>query len=80
MTSSPGRSRASASARAWVRLATVTDFVREHQVRTIYYETLVSPAVAETVAKETGARTAVLDPLEGLTTESDGHDYLAVMR
>ena len=27
-------------------LARVTDFVREHQVRTIYYETLVSPAVA----------------------------------
>jgi zinc transport system substrate-binding protein len=62
------------------QLAAVTDFVREHQVRTIYYETLVSPAVAETVAKETGARTAVLDPLEGLTTESDGDDYLAVMR
>ena len=61
-------------------LARVTDFVRAHQVRTIYYETLVSPAVARTVADETGARTAVLDPLEGLTTESDGDDYLAVMR
>jgi zinc transport system substrate-binding protein len=61
-------------------LARVTDFVREHQVRTIYYETLVSPAVAETVAKETGARTAVLDPLEGLTSESAGDDYPSVMR
>ena len=61
-------------------LAEVTAFVREHDVRTIYYETLVSPAVAETVARETGAATAVLDPLEGLTEESAGGDYLAVMR
>jgi zinc transport system substrate-binding protein len=61
-------------------LARVTDFVREHKVRTIYYETLVSPAIARTVAAETGARTAVLDPIEGLTKDSAGGDYLAVMR
>jgi zinc transport system substrate-binding protein len=61
-------------------LARVTDFVREHKVRTIYYETLVSPAIARTVAAETGASTAVLDPIEGLTKDSDGGDYLAVMR
>ncbi len=39
----------------------------QHHVTTIYYETLVSPAVARTVAGETGAPAAVLDPLEGLT-------------
>jgi zinc transport system substrate-binding protein len=61
-------------------LAKVADFVRAHRVRTIYYETLVSPAIAQTVARETGARTAVLDPIEGLTSSSDGRDYLAVMR
>ncbi len=61
-------------------LARVTDFVRAHHVRTIYYETLVSPSIARTVARETGARTAVLDPIEGLTTASAGTDYLAVMR
>jgi zinc transport system substrate-binding protein len=49
-------------------------------VRTIYVETLVSPAVAETVARETGARTLQLDPIEGLTDRSQGTDYLAVMR
>jgi len=58
----------------------VTDFVREHRVRTIYYETLVSPAVARTVAAETGARVSVLDPLEGLDDSSAGSDYLEVMR
>lgn len=61
-------------------IASVATFVRTNKVRTIYYETLVSPAVAETVARETGAKTAVLDPIEGLTEESAGDDYLAVMR
>jgi zinc transport system substrate-binding protein len=61
-------------------LATVTAFVEEHDVRTIYSETLVSPKVAETLARETGAATAVLDPLEAITESSAGADYLAVMR
>ncbi|HEX3004144.1 MAG TPA: zinc ABC transporter substrate-binding protein, partial [Angustibacter sp.] len=62
------------------RIADVARYVRDHHVRTIYFETLVSPAVARTVAAETGARTAVLDPLEGLTDTSAGADYLSVMR
>jgi zinc transport system substrate-binding protein len=61
-------------------LATVASFVRTHDVRTIYYETLVSPRIAQTVADETGAATAVLDPIEGLTRDSAGGDYPAVMR
>ena len=61
-------------------LAAVADFVTANEVRTIYAETLVSPAVAETLARETGTRTAVLDPLEGLDESSAGRDYLAVMR
>ena len=40
-------------------LAEVTEFVRDHDVSTIYYETLVDPSIAETVADETGAATAV---------------------
>jgi zinc transport system substrate-binding protein len=61
-------------------LADIADFVTAHQVRTIYSETLVSPAVARTLARETGARAAVLDPIEGLHEASTGTDYLAVMR
>lgn len=61
-------------------LAQVATFVRAHHVATIYSETLVSPAVARTVAQETGATTALLDPLEGLTDASKGRDYLQVMR
>jgi zinc transport system substrate-binding protein len=61
-------------------LAAVSGFVRAHDVQTIYSETLVSPAIARTVARETGAATAVLDPVEGLSEDSAGEDYLAVMR
>lgn len=60
-------------------LATVTEFVTDNDVQTIFYETLVSPDVAETVAHATGAGTDVLDPLEGLTDSSQGDDYLQVM-
>ena len=61
-------------------LAHVADVVRAQRVRTVYAETLVSPAIARTVAAETGAATAVLDPLEGITEESAAHDYLGIMR
>lgn len=61
-------------------MAQVARFVRSHHVRTVYTETLVSPAIARTVAAETGARTAVLDPIESITPNSAGRDYLAVMR
>ncbi len=61
-------------------LADVIRFVADNDVQTIYYEQLVDPAVAETVAAETGAATDVLDPIEGVTGESQGTDYFEIMR
>lgn len=62
------------------QLAEISGLVAERGVTTVYTEVLVDPAIAETVAAEAGVRTAVLDPLEGLTDESAGADYLEVMR
>jgi zinc transport system substrate-binding protein len=62
------------------QLAEISTLVRERGVTTVYTETLVDPAVADTVAAEAGVRTAVLDPLEGLTDDAAGADYLSVMR
>lgn len=59
------------------RLAEVAKEAREHQATTIFFESLVSPKVAQTVAREVGATTAVLDPIEG--PPADG-DYLSAMR
>jgi len=63
-------------------LAHVVQLVEERGVTTIYYETLVSPRIAQTVARETGATTAVLDPIEGLTKDeiAAGDDYFTRMR
>ncbi|GAB3943143.1 hypothetical protein GCM10027614_31360 [Micromonospora vulcania] len=57
------------------RLAQVIEEARAHKTTTIFFETLVSPKVAETIAGEVGARTAVLDPIEGLAAGT-GADYL----
>jgi zinc transport system substrate-binding protein len=56
--------------------------VRERRATTVFFETLVSPRLAKTVARETGARTDVLNPLEGLTEEelSRGENYFTIMR
>jgi zinc transport system substrate-binding protein len=64
------------------RLEEVIDRVRQTGATTVFFETLVSPRLAETVARETGARTDVLNPLEGLTEEEldGGEAYLSVMR
>jgi zinc transport system substrate-binding protein len=60
----------------------VVALVRRTGATTVFFETLVSPRIAETVAREAGARTAVLNPIEGLTPEEEqrGEDYFSVMR
>ena len=63
-------------------LQQTVDVVRASDATTVYFERLVSPRLAETVARETGTKTAVLDPIEGLTdTErKQGDDYFTLMR
>lgn len=64
------------------RLAELTAKVRADGTKTIFYETLVSPKVAQTLAREAGVGTAVLDPLEGLSEDDAkaGKTYVSVMR
>jgi zinc transport system substrate-binding protein len=64
------------------QLAHVVDVVRRTHATTVFFETLVSPRLADTVAREVGARTAVLDPIEGLTPSEQAHgdNYLTAMR
>jgi len=64
------------------RLADLTAKVRADGTTTVFYETLVSPKVAESLAREAGVRTAVLDPLEGLSQDDAeaGRTYVSAMR
>jgi zinc transport system substrate-binding protein len=63
-------------------LSRVVDLVRSTHATTVFSETLVSPRIAAAVASETGARTAVLNPIEGLepSEAAKGEDYFSLMR
>lgn len=63
------------------RFAALADLVRRTGTTTIYSETLVSARIADTLAREAGVGTAVLNPLEGLTREQQkaGASFLSVM-
>ncbi|RAJ42635.1 zinc transport system substrate-binding protein [Kitasatospora sp. SolWspMP-SS2h] len=61
------------------RMAAIQRAAKENGATTVFFEALVSPKLAETVAADLGLKTAVLDPLEGIK-EPDRNDYFSVMR
>lgn len=65
-----------------MKLAEISDEVKEYNIKYIFYETLVSPNLANTMAQETGAETLALDPIEGLSNEDvqAGENYLSIMK
>lgn len=62
-------------------MASLIDYVRETGVKVIFFEEQASAKIAEAIARETGARTGVLNPLENLTPRQlqAGEDYFSVM-
>ena len=64
------------------RLAEIATLARAQQIKYIYFETLVSPKLAETLATEIGATTLVFNPIEGLSDEdaAAGKNYLSLMQ
>ncbi|MEU6035348.1 metal ABC transporter substrate-binding protein [Actinomadura sp. NPDC047616] len=61
------------------RLGELSREIKAAGATTVFTETLVSPKVAQTLAREAGVRTAVLDPVEGVK-EGSGDDYISIMR
>jgi zinc transport system substrate-binding protein len=62
------------------RVKQVEDIVRREKVTTIFYEELVSPKVAESIARDLKVHTAVLSPIEGLADAHSTENYLSLMR
>ncbi|MBW7459327.1 metal ABC transporter substrate-binding protein [Paenibacillus sepulcri] len=62
-------------------LLRISKFVKEHGIKYIFFEELVSDELARTLAREADAETMVLNPLEGLTPEQEkkGDDYFSLM-
>ena len=59
------------------RLAEVAQIAKEGGVTTIFFEGMVSPKVAESLARDVGAKAVELNPLEGAPATGD---YLSAMR
>ncbi|MEU9758867.1 metal ABC transporter substrate-binding protein [Streptomyces sp. NPDC047987] len=62
------------------RINEIHTIAKKEKVTTVFFETLASDRTAKTLARDTGLKTDVLDPLEGITDRSKGDDYLEVMR
>lgn len=62
------------------RIKQVEDIVRNERVTTIFYEELVSPKVAEAIARDAHVSTAVLSPIEGLADANSTETYPTLMR
>lgn len=64
------------------QLVGLAKFAKEHKISYIFFESLVSPKLAETLAREIGAKTLVLNPLEGLKPAelTQGNNYLTEMQ
>ncbi|MEH7085673.1 metal ABC transporter substrate-binding protein [Neobacillus drentensis] len=64
------------------KLKELAEVTKKKNIKVIYFEGLTSSKVAQTLANEIGAKTEVLNPLEGLTKEEQekGLDYLDVMK
>lgn len=61
------------------RIQEIHTIAEKEKATTVFFETLASDRTATTLAKDTGLKTGVLDPLEGITDKSRGADYIEVM-
>ena len=63
------------------QLTTIANFAKANHIKYIFFEELVSPKFADTIAREIGAKTLVLDPLEGISDDriKQGENYFTVM-
>jgi zinc transport system substrate-binding protein len=61
-------------------LARLQELIRSDGITTVFGERLVSPKLAQSLADDMDVRTAILDPIEGLTSDTSDDDYLSLMR
>ena len=60
-------------------LGRLQQLIEDDGITTVFGERLAPPALVDTLARDAGVTTAVLDPIEGLTDETEGEDYLTLM-
>lgn len=60
-------------------LKTIADFVKEKDIKTIFFEGKATPKVAETLAKNTGTKTSTLYTMENLDEQMIEKGYFGLM-
>ena len=60
-------------------LKTIADFVKEKNIKTIFFEGKATPKVAETLAKNTGTKTSTLYTMENLDDDMIAKGYVGLM-
>ena len=61
------------------RITEIHQIVEEKGITTVFFEPLAAPDMAKSLANDLGLSTDQLDPIEGLTDQSRGTDYLEIM-
>lgn len=61
------------------RMREIADLARDHDVKTLFYESLVSPRVVQTLADDLGIQVAELNPIEGLGEAGATENYFTLM-
>ncbi|HDX9707981.1 TPA: zinc ABC transporter substrate-binding protein [Bacillus thuringiensis] len=63
------------------KLAELQKYVKDNNIKIIYFEEVASPKIAKTLTDETGAKAIVLSPIEGITKKEQdkGIDYISYM-
>lgn len=63
-------------------LVQLARLLQERNIDHVFFETLTSPKLAETLAREVGAKPEVLNPMGGLTRQQmkEGMDYISIMK
>jgi zinc transport system substrate-binding protein len=63
-------------------IASIAKLAKSKHIPYIFFETMVSPKLSETIAGEIGAKTLVLNPIEGLLAQDSktNQDYISLMK
>jgi zinc transport system substrate-binding protein len=63
-------------------LVQLAKLLQDKNIDHVFFETLTSPKLAETLAREVGAKPEVLNPIGGLTRQQmeEGMDYISIMK
>ncbi len=63
-------------------VAHIVEIIKEHGIKTIFFEEMINDNVSQTIARETGAKAVALQPLENISEDElkSQQTYLTIMR